>query len=88
MEGSKGASHNSEEVSIPEIVWLDLHGGRWHLMTRNANDRVRKWTNQERALSDLTAEGWIVDAPHGRKPTMKHSGNGHFYRYALKRTVH
>jgi hypothetical protein len=71
-----------------QYAWLDFHGIHWRLITGNANDRFRKRTNRDRALSDLTAEGWIVNGPHGRRPTMKHSANRHFYGYALKRTVH
>jgi hypothetical protein len=61
-----------------QYAWLDFHGERWHLITDNANNRVRKWTNRERALSALTAEGCGVDGHHGKQPTMKHSGNRHF----------
>ena len=73
---------------MPQYAGLDFHGGHWHLITGNAHERVRKWTNRDRALSDLTADGWIVDEPHGRKPTMRHDANRHFYGYALKRMVH
>jgi hypothetical protein len=79
-------------TGVKEIMcqygWLDFHGGHWHLITGDPNGRVRKWTNQERALSYLIAEGWNIDGLHGRKPTMKHGGNRHFYGYALMRTVH
>jgi hypothetical protein len=71
-----------------QYAWLDFHGGHWHLITGIVHDHVRRWTNRERGLSDLTAEGWIIDGPHGKRPTIKHDANRHFYEYALKRTVH
>jgi hypothetical protein len=60
-----------------QIAWLDFHGGRWHLVTGNAHDRDRMWTNRNSALLDLTAEGWIIDGPHGKQPTIKHEANRH-----------
>jgi hypothetical protein len=70
-----------------QYAWLDFHGGFWHLLTDKTHDRDRKWTNRDLALSDLTAEGWIIDGPHGKEPTMKHDANRHFYGYAFRRTV-
>ena len=71
-----------------QYAWLDFHGGCWCLVNGNANDRDRKWKNREMALSDLTAEGWIIDGPHGKQPTIKHDANRHFYGYGLRRTIH
>jgi hypothetical protein len=71
-----------------QYAWLDFHGGRWHLITSNAHDLDRKWTDRHLALSDLTSEGWVIDGPHGKQPTMKHDANRHFYGYGLMRTVH
>jgi hypothetical protein len=71
-----------------QIAWLDFFGGRWHLVTGNAHNDHRKWTSREMALSDLKAEGWVFDGPHGKPPTIKHDPNRHFYGYELRRTVH
>ena len=71
-----------------QYAWLDFHGGRWHLVTSNAHDPGRKWISREAALSDLTAEGWIIDGPHGKQPTIHHDFNRHFYGYGLRRTIH
>jgi hypothetical protein len=71
-----------------EIAWLDFNGGYWHLVTSKANDRDCKWVNRDSALSDLTAERWIIDGPHGKQPTIKHDANRHFYGYGLMRTIH
>ena len=71
-----------------QYAWLDFHGGRWHLVTANAHDRDRMWKNRESALSDLTWEGWAIDGPHGKQPTIKHDSNRHFYGYGLRCTVH
>jgi len=71
-----------------QYAWLDFHGGCWHLITGNANDPGRKWAHRDRALSDLEAEGWMVEGPNGKQPTMRHEANRHFYGYGLKRTIH
>lgn len=71
-----------------QYAWLDFHGGCWHLITGNAHDLDRKWMDRHLALSDLTSEGWVIDGPHGKQPTMKHDANQHFYGYGLMRTVH
>ena len=68
--------------------WLDFHGGCWHLVTSNIQDPDRKWTSRDTAISDLTSEGWIIDGPHGKEPTIKHEADRHFYGYGLKRTIH
>ncbi len=71
-----------------QLAWLDFHGGRWHLVTGNAHDDHRKWNNRESALSDLAAEGWMIDGPHGKRHTMNYNANRHFYGYELRRTIH
>jgi hypothetical protein len=67
---------------------LDFHGGCWHLITGNIHDPYRKWVNRDLALLNLKAEGWIIDAPHGKRPTIKHDADRHFYGYGLRRMVH
>jgi len=73
---------------MPQYAWLDFHGGCWHLTTGNSHDRARKWANRDLALSDLTAEGWMVDGPNGKQPGMNHEAKRHLYGYRLMRTVH
>ncbi len=68
--------------------WLNFHGGCWHLITGNSKDPDRKWINRDLALSDLRAEGWVIDGPGGREPTIKHDAGRHLYGYGLRRTVH
>ena len=68
-----------------QYAWLDFHGGFWHLITRDARHPARKWINRKLALSDLAAEGWVVD---GKEPTIRHDANRHFYGYGLMRTIH
>jgi hypothetical protein len=71
-----------------QVAWLDFHGRCWHLVTSNIQDPDRKWTNRDTALSDLTAEGWMIDGPHGKQPSIRHEFDRHFYGYGLRRTVH
>jgi hypothetical protein len=71
-----------------QFAWLDFHGGCWHLIAGNAHDRDRKWTNRHLALSDLTAEGWVIDESQGKQPTTRHNANRHLYGYGLRRTIH
>jgi hypothetical protein len=70
-----------------QYAWLDFHGGCWHLVTKNRRDRDRKWTNRESALSDLSAEGWVIGGPQGKQLTM-HDADWHSYGYRLSRTIH
>ncbi len=71
-----------------QYAWLDFHGGCWYLVTGNPDARDRKWANRDAALADLAEEGWVIDGPHGKEPTIKHDADRHFYGYALRRTVH
>jgi hypothetical protein len=73
---------------MSQLAWLDFHGGCWHLVTGDARDGDRKWISGDSALSDLLSEGWIIDGPHGKQPTIKHDANRHFYGYGLRRTIH
>jgi hypothetical protein len=73
---------------MPQYAWLDFYGGHWHLVTCNANDHDRKWVDLDSALLDLTAEGWLIDGPHGKPLTIKNYANRHFYGYGLMWTVH
>jgi hypothetical protein len=57
-------------------------------MTSNILDPDRRWADRDSALSDLAAEGWIIDGPHGKQPPIKHAADRHFYGYGLRRTVH
>jgi putative ribosome biogenesis GTPase RsgA len=58
------------------------------LATRIHHDPERKWTSRNSALSDLASEGWIIDGPHGKQPTIGHNADQHFYGYGLRRTIH
>jgi hypothetical protein len=71
-----------------QYAWLDFHGGCWHLITRDARNPDRKWVSRNLALSDLAAEGWVIDGPRGKQPTIRHDANRHFYGYELRRTIH
>ncbi len=70
---------------------IGVAGFSWRLVAsghRQYHDGDRKWANRELALADLTSEGWIIEGPHGKQPTMKHNADRHFFGYALKRTIH
>ncbi len=58
-----------------QYAWLDFHGGCWHLITGNSHDRDWKWVKREVDLSDLIAEVWIIDGPHGKQLTIKHDAS-------------
>ena len=77
-----------DEGVMRQYAWLDFYGGFWHLVTGDALDCDRKWANRDSALSDLISEGWVIDGPHGKPPTIKHHVNRHFYGYGLMRTIH
>jgi hypothetical protein len=73
---------------VRQYAWLNFHGGCWHLISAGAQSSDRKWTDRHSALSDLTAEGWVIDEPHGKQPVIKHEEDRHLYGYGLRRTVH
>ena len=75
-------------MRMRQIAWLDFYGGRWHLLTRTNQKDHRKWTSQEAALSDLKAEGWIIDGQSETPPRARHDPRRHSYGYELRRTVH
>jgi hypothetical protein len=69
-------------------AWLDFHRGFWLLVTGDTHAGNRKWADRDLALSDLSVEGWVIDGPYGKQPTIKHDANRHFYGYGLMRTIH
>ncbi len=71
-----------------QYAWLDFHGGCWYLVMANTRISDRKWASRDAALSDLTAEGWVIDGPDGKRPIERHEADRHFYGYALRRTIH
>ena len=71
-----------------QYVWLDFHGGCWHLIACNARGPDRKWANRDAALLDLAAEWWVIDESHGKLPIIKHVASRHSCGYGLRRKVH
>jgi hypothetical protein len=66
---------------------LDYHGGCWHLDAGNARDNERKWAKRGSALSELLAEGWVIDEIRCDQEAI-HDADRHSYCYGLSRTIH
>ena len=67
-------------------AWLEQEGGTWHFLTSlfaDPEESTRRWSDKERALDELTHEGWTVVRPYPERQ----SGNC-LYGYGLIRTVH
>ena len=48
-------------------AWLEQEGNKWHLLTSLFADpakATRRWSNKQRALEELTREGWTVLYPY------------------------
>ena len=48
-------------------AWLEQEGNKWHFLTNLFGDpaqSTRRWSNKQRALEDLTREGWTVLYPY------------------------
>jgi len=72
-------------------AWLEHEDGTWHFLTSlfaDPGESTRRWSDKQRALDELTKEGWTVVRPYPEKISMaRESGNG-LYGYGLIRTVH
>lgn len=48
-------------------AWLEKEGNMWHFLTNLFADpekSTRRWANKQRALEELTREGWTVLYPY------------------------
>jgi hypothetical protein len=48
-------------------AWLEKEGNMWHFLTNLFADptkSTRRWANKQRALEELTKEGWTVLYPY------------------------
>ena len=73
---------------IRQLAWLDFYRGRWHLITGNLRDPIRRWAEIDSALSDLADEGWNISGPYPKKPGASVKSWGLFQGYALEMIVH
>jgi len=76
-----------EMIVMRQYAWLDYHGGCWHLNTGDSRDHERKWAKRNAALSDLLAEGWVIDETRGDQSAI-HDAGCHGHRFGLRRTIH
>jgi hypothetical protein len=57
-----------------QLAWLDFPGVL-AFINSGARAHDRKWDNRNLVLSDLTAEGWVIDGAYGKQQTIKYSAN-------------
>jgi hypothetical protein len=65
-------------------AWLEQEGNMWHFLTSLFADpakSTRKWSNKQRALEELTREGWTVLYPYPEldriQRSVRHSACGY-----------
>jgi hypothetical protein len=69
-------------ASKRRYAWLEKEGNMWHFLTNLFADpakSTRKWSTKQRALEELTREGWAVLYPypeHGFIEKRVHSTSG------------
>jgi len=61
-----------------KYAWLERAGGFWHFLTNLFEDpsrSSRRWTDEQSALDELWAEGWVVVYPYNdQEPVSRESG--------------
>lgn len=72
-------------------AWLELDKGMWHLLTHldaDAGESTRQWTDEQRALEDLTEEGWTIVRPYPEMLPIWQDQGERLVGYGLTRTLH
>jgi hypothetical protein len=73
------------EEALHRYAWLEKSEGLWHFLTSPFADpanSMRKWSNKQNALDELSQEGWSIVHPYAQK------AGGFFCGYGLKRILH
>ena len=74
-----------------QFSWLELHEGKWHLITKIGNGPSvcdRSWSDRDSAILELSFEGWEISYTY-RNPIFKMRDlNQRIQRYSLRRTIH
>ena len=72
-------------TSMHRYAWLEHEGGMWHFLTNLFADprkSTRRWLDKQRALEELTGEGWTVVYPY-RDPFMNQVSSDNACGYGL-----
>lgn len=67
-------------------AWLEKEGNMWHFLTNLFADpatSTRRWTNKQRALEELTREGWTVLYPYPEQSSHRETARGSACGYGL-----
>jgi hypothetical protein len=67
-------------------AWLEQEGNMWHFLTNLFADptkSTRKWSNKQRALDELTREGWTVLYPYPEQGSKLRSAHHNACGYGL-----
>jgi hypothetical protein len=60
-------SYVNSNLPKHRYAWLEKEGNMWHFLTNLFADpakSTRRWANKQRALEELTREGWTVLYPY------------------------
>jgi hypothetical protein len=74
------------ETSARRYAWLEHEKGHWHFLTglfADAQESTRRWPTKQRALDELTQEGWIVIGSYPENPSMPQQSRGEALGYGL-----
>ena len=82
---------NSPGLIIPETsanryAWLEHDNGTWHFLTglfADIQESRRRWPTRQRALDELTEEGWIIIGSYPENPSMPRHSCGDALGYGL-----
>jgi hypothetical protein len=67
-------------------AWLEKEGNMWHFLTNLFADpekSTRRWANKQRALEELTKEGWTVLYPYPEQSSPERSVRSSACGYGL-----
>jgi hypothetical protein len=76
---------------IMRYAWLEFHRGIWLLLTDDKSEPVeaaQRWIDEGMALSELSAEGWMISGPFPKRREVAFDSSRKFYGLALTRTIH
>lgn len=79
------------ETWASRYAWLEHEKGNWHFLTglfADILESTRRWPTRQRALDELTNEGWIVVGSYPENPSMPRQSCGEALGYGLMWTGH
>jgi hypothetical protein len=72
-------------------AWLEHEEGSWHFLTSLFDEptrATRRWGNRQRALNELTKEGWVIVGAYPELASMPSPDGGGARGYGLMQVGH